>query len=104
MAEEHVYRRRRRRRGRRGGRDAAPREREAAGLASAGAKPGPAPPSWQWRTFPVFFAFALGIVIMWLAFAAPGLSVVVFFVGLFGVAFGLAHIVTRAIVARRRRS
>jgi hypothetical protein len=102
VAEERVHRRRRRRRGRGGGAGSVvPAEREAEARAQAkGAAP---PPNWQWRTFPVLFAFVLGIVIMGLAVADPVMSAVLFFAALFGVAFGLAHIVTRAIVARRRR-
>ncbi len=57
---------------------------------------------WNWRTFPVIFAFVVGVVIMGLATAEPTLFAVFFFAGLFGVAFGLAHIVTRVIIARRR--
>jgi hypothetical protein len=60
-------------------------------------------PDWNWRSFPVMFAFAAGILVMGLAVAVPGLSLAVFIAGIFGVAFGMAHIVTRAIVARRRR-
>ncbi len=58
---------------------------------------------WNWRTFPVLFAFVVGVVIMGLVTAEPTLFAVFFFAGLFGVAFGLAHIVTRVIVARRRK-
>ena len=57
---------------------------------------------WNWRTFPVIFAFVAGVVIMGLATAEPRFFAVFFFAGLFGVAFGLAHIVTRVIIARRR--
>ena len=59
---------------------------------------------WQWRTFPVTFAFATGAVLMgFAAMAEPTLFAVFFFAGLFAVAFGLAHIVTRVIVAGRRK-
>lgn len=57
-------------------------------------------PEWNWRTFPVFFAFALGIVIM--GFAAPTPLALIFFGGLFGLAFGVAHILTRMWITRRR--
>jgi len=60
-------------------------------------------PDWRWRSFPVFFAFAAGVLVMGLAVVSPVLSLVVFVAGIFGVAFGLAHIATRVIVARRRR-
>ena len=58
---------------------------------------------WQWRTFPVVFAFVTGVVLMGLATVADPLFFVLFFAGLFGVAFCLAHIVTRVIVAGRRK-
>ena len=96
MAEERVRRRGRRRRRRGGGGlPAVERQKEA--------PPGPQPPDWQWRTFPVFFALVLGLFVMGLAVAVPALSVVLFFASLAGVAFGLAHIVTRRFIARRRR-
>jgi len=56
---------------------------------------------WEWRTFPVFFAFMLGIVVMGLV--APTPLGLIFYVGLFGVAYGVAHILTRMWVARRNR-
>lgn len=92
--------RRRRRRRRRGGGQAG-----GDGAASEAAEPkrAPAPPEWQWRTFPVLFAFALGVLVMGIAWPLPGIGVTFFFLGLGGVAFGLAHILTRTIIARRRR-
>jgi Flp pilus assembly protein TadB len=56
---------------------------------------------WEWRTFPVFFAFAAGLFIA--SFVAPvfPVNVVVFYVSLAGVAFGLAHILTRWLAVRR---
>lgn len=97
MAEERVRRRRRRRRrrGGAGGGEVSPTQAEAPTR--------PPPPDWQWRTFPVFFAFVLGLFVMGLAVADPILSVVLFFASLAGVAYGLAHFVTRTIIARRRR-
>ncbi len=59
-------------------------------------------PEWNWRTFPVFFAFILGVVIMGIAIASPALGLVFFFGGLFGLAYGAAHILTRLWVGRRR--
>ncbi len=91
--------RRRRRRRRRGGGG----EASAAGPAGQEAVTKPAVPDWQWRTFPVFFAFALGMLVMGLVVGSPTLGVVFFFAALGGVAFGLAHIVTRTVIARRRR-
>ncbi len=61
-----------------------------------------AAPDWQWRTFPVLFAFALGIVLMGLA-AATELGLAVFIVGLLGAAFGVAHIIGQRMIARRGR-
>ncbi len=57
-------------------------------------------PEWNWRTFPVFFAFVAGIVIMGLV--ANTLLGLIFFGGLFGLAYGVAHILTRMWVTRRR--
>lgn len=91
VAEEDVERKRRRRRRRRGGGSpqAAPPTRQ--GVLS----------QWEWRTFPVFFAFSVGMVVMGLLVTTE-IALVVFIAGLFGVAFGIAHIATRAIVAWRR--
>jgi hypothetical protein len=62
----------------------------------------PAPPDWQWRTFPVLFAFAVGAFSLALvALVIRGSFLTLFYVALFGVAFGLAHIVTRTVVRRR---
>lgn len=57
-------------------------------------------PEWNWRTFPVFFAFVAGIVIMGLV--ANTLLGLIFFGALFGLAYGVAHILTRMWVTRRR--
>ena len=62
----------------------------------------PNPVEWRWLTFPVLFAFAVGGLVMGLA-ASSALALPYFFVILFGVAFGAAHIVTRIIVTRRRQ-
>ena len=67
------------------------------------AEASPAPPDWRWRTFPVFFGSVCGALVMaFLIGAVPGLFVVFFFVALFGVSFGLAHILGRTVFARRR--
>ncbi len=99
--------RRRRRRTRR--RDSHGIERQATGQdaserASYARRPEARHPlvQWNWRTFPVLFAFVTGVVLMGLATVAEPFFFVFFFAGLFGVAFGLAHIVTRVIIARRR--
>ena len=107
MAGEQRGRRRRRRTRRR---DSHGIERQVAGQdaakrASYERRPEPRQPlaQWNWRTFPVLFAFVAGAVLMGFAtMAGPTLFAVVFFAGLFGVAFALAHIVTRVIIARRR--
>jgi hypothetical protein len=51
----------------------------------------------------VFFAFAAGLFIA--SFAAPifPVNAAVFYLSLVGVAFGLAHIVTRWLAVRRAR-
>jgi hypothetical protein len=59
-------------------------------------------PEWQWRTIPVLFAFACGAFFMGL-FASSPLGVVLFYLSLFGVAAGAAHILTRGFVERRLR-
>ncbi len=100
MSDAPIGRRRRRRRarGRREGVTYQPREtspvREKSSLRPL--------PEWNWRTFPVFFAFILGVVIMGIAIASPALGLVFFFGGLFGLAYGASHILTRLWVARRR--
>jgi hypothetical protein len=57
---------------------------------------------WQWATFPVFAAFALGVVVMGL-FASTALALVVFFGGIFCLSLSVAHVVRRQIIASRRR-
>lgn len=58
---------------------------------------------WNWTSFPVFFAFSLGLLaasllvaflnyIGWAVAAAAGL---------FGLSFGIAHMLTRPIARRR---
>ncbi|MCH7511226.1 MAG: hypothetical protein IIB19_02555 [Chloroflexi bacterium] len=98
MVEERSRRRRRRRRHRGGGGGAG----SAAGPEQPQAKATPQLPDWRWRSFPVFFAFACGalaVILLSVVFRAD----VLFFGALFGVAFGLAHMVTRLFVARRGR-
>ena len=97
MVEERSRRRRRRRRHRGGGGGA-----ERAAGPEPQAKATPQSPDWRWRSFPVFFAFACGAlaVILLSAIFRPD---VLFFGALFGVTFGLAHMVTRLLVGRRAR-
>jgi hypothetical protein len=59
-------------------------------------------PDWKWFTFPVFVAFAAGIVFMGLVRNGQFLGPVVYTAGLVGLAFGLAHLLTRLWLARRR--
>jgi hypothetical protein len=57
---------------------------------------------WQWATFPTFAAVAAGVVAMGL-FAGTELGIILFFAGVFCLALSGAHIVTRQIIANRRR-
>ena len=100
MSDAQAGRRRRRRRSRRREEGSTYQVRE---TSPAQSKPAPRSfPEWNWRTFPVFFAFILGVVIMGIAIASPALGLVFFFGGLFGLAYGAAHILTRLWVGRRR--
>lgn len=57
---------------------------------------------WEWRTFPVFFAFVCGAFLMgWVAFTPAWWLVSL--ASMAGVAFGLAHIFTRWLAVRRAR-
>lgn len=59
---------------------------------------------WQWRSFPVFFAFVCGAFVMGLLNGATNpVGLVFFYIILFGVAFGAAHIVTRWFAEWRSR-
>jgi len=60
---------------------------------------------WRWLSFPVFFAFVCGVFLMGLLSVERGntVGVVVFYVALFGVAFGAAHIATRWLAEWRMR-
>ena len=61
-------------------------------------------PDWRWRTFPVFFAFAVGALAMALLTAlAPWAFPAFLIAAVFLLAFGLAHVATRVLIARRRR-
>lgn len=92
-------RKRRRRRGRRGrGNASGP---EAAPARSVGSK-ATAPAEWQWRTFPVFLSFMVGMLVMATAVQLD-LGEIVYIAALGGVAYGLAHMLTRWFVTRRRR-
>ena len=58
---------------------------------------------WRWRSFPVFFAFACGIFLMGWASVLPPVHGILFYVALFGVAFGAAHMATRWVAEKRMR-
>jgi hypothetical protein len=63
-------------------------------------------PDWRWRSFPVFFAFVVGLLLASIINGAPGndLAAVVQILALLGVGYGLAHLfVTNVIVAGRIR-
>lgn len=86
-----VRKRRRRRRARGDGRAAnaaAPGERTRAS-------------EWRWRTFPVFFAFVVGMLVMATA-VQLGVGEIVYIGTLGGVAYGVAHMLTRWWGERRR--
>jgi hypothetical protein len=59
--------------------------------------------TWQWRTFPVAFAFALGALVFAVLAGVTGAFGLWFFVALFGVSFGVAHMITRSLRAYRDR-
>ena len=61
-----------------------------------------APLDWRWRTFPVFFAFVAGALVMALL-AGTIIGIAISWLAVLGVIFGLTHIVTRQFIARRRR-
>ena len=85
MTDAQAGRRRRRRRTRRREEGMTYQSRE---KLPAQSKPSPRSfPEWNWRTFPVFFAFILGVVIMGIAIASPALGLVFFFGGLLVLAF-----------------
>jgi membrane associated rhomboid family serine protease len=59
---------------------------------------------WRWRSFPVFFAFVCGAFVMGtLNGVTNPVGLVSFYLALFGVAFGVAHMVTRWLAERRAR-
>lgn len=60
-------------------------------------------PEWRWRTFPVFFAFVSGMLIAFIAVAnSTELGLALFFVALFGVGYGVAHMFVRNIMVAGR--
>jgi len=59
---------------------------------------------WHWRTFPVFFAFSVGALIMAVLNGAPSntIAAAAQVTALLAVSFGLARIVVRKFFAERR--
>lgn len=97
MTEQPVQKRRGRRRRRGGGGGGSVRD-GAQGHSAA------APPEWEWRTFPVLFAFSAGAFVMaFLTGLMPGLFLILFAIALFGVAFSFAHFLSRMFVSYRQR-
>lgn len=63
-------------------------------------------PDWQWRTFPVFCAFVVGLLIASIVNGEPGnaLGAIVQLAALVGVAYALIHLfVMNVIVAGRAK-
>jgi Flp pilus assembly protein TadB len=59
---------------------------------------------WRWRSFPVFLAFVCGAFVMGLLNGVTNpVGAVFFYLAMFGVAFGAAHMVTRWLAERRMR-
>jgi len=95
---------RRRRRGR--------RRREGARTETAASQPEPKretraeePAAWRWLTFPVYFAFVAGAFVILLVAPRPNTSLytVLFLVFLGATLYGIAHMATRWLIARRRQ-
>jgi hypothetical protein len=103
MNDERLRRRRRRRR--RPDRPPAETQRDASSRperdASGQVRERRSLPAWQWITLPVGTAFCAGIVLMGLVTNGPVAGLVVFFAGVFGLAFAAAHILVRLWLARR---
>ncbi|MEX0750185.1 MAG: hypothetical protein WD359_05190 [Dehalococcoidia bacterium] len=61
-------------------------------------------PDWRWRTFPVFFAFFVGMLVMAVLNGAPDnqLAAIAQFVVLAALSYGLARIVVRKLLMERR--
>jgi len=91
MAAEEPVVRKRRRRGRRGRGGAAQQ---------ASATPARALPAWL--TYPVVLAFAIGIIVMGVAYNTP-LRFPVFVIGLLGLGVGLSHLAVTRLIASRWR-
>jgi len=87
MATKHARRRNR-----------APRHRPSApAVAASGAVPGG---GWRWRTFPVFFALCLGLLIASIINGRPSntAAAATQIAALLGVVYGIIHMIVRNIV------
>jgi hypothetical protein len=60
----------------------------------------PQPGEWNFRTFPVYFAFAAGMFVAVLL--APYLYGILFVLSLFGLSFGVAHMISHTFRKRSR--
>src|SRR5262245_26832664 len=61
-------------------------------------------PNWNFRTFPVFFAFGCGaLAAATLIGLVPGIGDTVLLISLFAFSFGGAHILSRLVIAIRAR-
>lgn len=61
-------------------------------------------PEWRWRTFPVFFAFFAGALLMAIANGTPdnSLAAVAQLIALAGLSYGFARLFVRKVFAERR--
>jgi hypothetical protein len=73
-------------------------------LAAAQSAKRAALPEWRWRTFPVFFAFFIGAMVMALLNGTPStdIAAVAQIIVLIALCYGLARIVVRKVFAERR--
>jgi hypothetical protein len=72
--------------------------------ATGSARPSRRAAAWNWRTFPVFLAFAGGLFIASLINSPPQniAAAVVQLAAIFGVGYGIAHVVAVRVALRRR--
>ena len=61
-------------------------------------------PEWRWRTFPVFFAFFVGALVMGILNGAPSndLAAAAQIVVVLALSYGLARLFVRKVFAERR--
>ncbi|MSQ61442.1 MAG: hypothetical protein EXR43_02540 [Dehalococcoidia bacterium] len=63
----------------------------------------PRRPLWRRPPLSVFVAFCTGLFVMYNLYEVPLVSVALFVLGVFGVAFGLSRLTTRALFRTRPR-